>query len=609
MQSAAVEGHGQQSAGPTFPPHAGEGTSTDPASGASPPRPSLPVGVMILLGIQQFAANMLVSFPGVFLPKEIEQMGFQSGVTGLLFACFPVAVFVSSPAWAFLSRKIGKLPIVYVAIVLEGLCGVLFGLAYVMTEEVHHRLAIMFLTRTCQGIAASAAGTLVLAIAMEKARDREAMVSGVSMTFMSLGFVLGPIVGGALYAAGGFALPFVSVGAAVMSVVLLLPCTVGWPCGNRAARAAPGGVGVREPLHAGAGGEGEGGVRSSEGGGEEEEVTLGLRDFLKPVVIFIGMGMSLGSTSIGFLEPTYAQLLESSLLVKDPRLVALLFSLPAIFVVLSASPVGMLADSGVANKVAMMVGGNSGYFLVFASIGPFEPLAELLHLSPGDTGSFVLVCLGMALFGVTYNFAVVPAAAQLIRLVEEGLEERERERGGERSSVEGEGVKEGNRASGAEKGEEERETEAFTLNSQRVTGDSSRSLGEEEGSQETGQTPLETGEAAEGGGSPSRGSALGGTATHEAVVSGVMSMQTGFFAVGEALGPLLGGYAAEVVSVPTGYFFFGSLLLLYAVSLAVVWVCYANRKTTREERPASASDGRRWDVRQLTGVIEPGLQV
>ena len=45
-------------------------------------------------------------------------------------------------------------------------------------------------------------------------------------TFFGLGLIVGPMVGGALYAAGGYYLPFVVLGSALLTTALLTACVL-----------------------------------------------------------------------------------------------------------------------------------------------------------------------------------------------------------------------------------------------------------------------------------------------------------------------------------------------------------------------------------------------
>ena len=85
----------------------------------------------------------------------------------------------------------------------------------------------LFLARAIQGCGTAAANTASWKIVATEFPDKMSTIFGVLETFTGLGFMIGPPLGGALYAARGFLLPFFVVGGnlllCVAGLILTMP--------------------------------------------------------------------------------------------------------------------------------------------------------------------------------------------------------------------------------------------------------------------------------------------------------------------------------------------------------------------------------------------------
>ena len=95
---------------------------------------------------------------------------------------------------------------------IQAVVGITFGfLTYINNTGLF--IGLSYLLRALNGIADVAAWSAVVSILMKLYPTRVAQIMSWTEMFFGLGYMLGPALGSLLYEAGGFLLPFVSVGA------------------------------------------------------------------------------------------------------------------------------------------------------------------------------------------------------------------------------------------------------------------------------------------------------------------------------------------------------------------------------------------------------------
>jgi MFS transporter, DHA1 family, solute carrier family 18 (vesicular amine transporter), member 1/2 len=127
----------------------------------------------------------------------------------LLYGTYAVSVLLLTPLFGYLGARIGVRTTIICGGALTAITTVLFGVA--------ENLALVFAARFCQGAASAAIWTGGLALVAEYYVDARVEMIGYAFTGSTAGSVLGPLIGGVLYRAGGYRLPFV-----VMTVVALI---------------------------------------------------------------------------------------------------------------------------------------------------------------------------------------------------------------------------------------------------------------------------------------------------------------------------------------------------------------------------------------------------
>lgn len=133
------------------------------------------------------------------LPFLVKRFNEDAIAVGLLSAAFALSQFVATPALGALSDRVGRRTVLIISLIGSALGYLVFGLA--------GGLAVMMVGRIIDGVTGANISTAQAALAdvtPEARRSRAFALIGVAMT---LGFVLGPAVGGILGEKAGLGVP------------------------------------------------------------------------------------------------------------------------------------------------------------------------------------------------------------------------------------------------------------------------------------------------------------------------------------------------------------------------------------------------------------------
>ncbi|KAI9476797.1 major facilitator superfamily domain-containing protein [Coemansia mojavensis] len=153
-----------------------------------------------------------------FLPDILQdKLGMSSSSNGLLFGCFGIGVLIGAPVSAYISDrwKIRKWPMI-LGLVGLGATSVLFALSNAYWELIVARLA--------QGISSGITWAIGLGmIADVYPGESMGQAMGIAFSGFTLGYLGGPVLGGAIYSGGGVHAIAIFVGAiAVLDLVFRL---------------------------------------------------------------------------------------------------------------------------------------------------------------------------------------------------------------------------------------------------------------------------------------------------------------------------------------------------------------------------------------------------
>lgn len=190
---------------------------------------------LIVFSIADFCQAICVSLQAPFFPQEAEKKGCTATEYGLVFGIFELTVFIVSP---FLGKHINDLgakkvsgryiqmidslqtlstlQIFNLGIFTTGSCSIMFGFLDKL-ENGTAFIGFSFVIRVIEAIGNSAFLTASFSIIAKEFPENVATMFACLETFFGLGLIVGPSVGGALYAVGGFPAPFISMGACLLS--------------------------------------------------------------------------------------------------------------------------------------------------------------------------------------------------------------------------------------------------------------------------------------------------------------------------------------------------------------------------------------------------------
>ncbi|KAG8192444.1 hypothetical protein JTE90_017974 [Oedothorax gibbosus] len=193
--------------------------------------------IVIALTYTNFWMAASFSLQAPFFPREAELKGATPTQYGFVFSVFELVVIFMSPIYGKLIPRVTPKFLITCGVLVGGLASCAFGcLDYVPAGTWYITLA--FIVRIIEGFGAASLMTASFTIVAATFPDSVATSFSLMETAFGLGLIVGPTIGGALYQAGGFVLPFVLVGGLLLVgcflLLFLLPPTEGErPSGSR----------------------------------------------------------------------------------------------------------------------------------------------------------------------------------------------------------------------------------------------------------------------------------------------------------------------------------------------------------------------------------------
>jgi DHA1 family solute carrier family 18 vesicular amine transporter 1/2 len=231
-------------------------------------------------------------------------------VIGLLFSSFGVTLLTVSIPMGRLSDRIGRRVPLVLALVALATSSLIFGL-------VNH-IAWLFIARLIQGAADAVAWVVGFALVADLyAPEDRGRVLGVVMAGANAGLMVGPTLGGWLYEAGGFVLPFVAVAIAALVLAVMV-----W--------------GARMPPAV---------------GGIE---TLPLLDLVRrPPIAACAAAVAMAAATVSMLEPVVSLWLGTTIALSPSR-IGLVFGAGALVATVCHPIFGRLADRWGGRRLTML---------------------------------------------------------------------------------------------------------------------------------------------------------------------------------------------------------------------------------------------------------------
>lgn len=166
---------------------------------------------LLSLSVADFCTSICVSLQAPFFPHEAHSKGASSTEYGLVFGIYHLSFFISGPLLARKMSKIGTKRVANLGLMVVGICSAIFGLLKGIQGRVPF-IAVAALVRCVE--AAGNAGFLCayFSLVAKEFPDRVAFMFSMVETIFGLGLIAGPSIGAILYQAGGYTLPFVTMG-------------------------------------------------------------------------------------------------------------------------------------------------------------------------------------------------------------------------------------------------------------------------------------------------------------------------------------------------------------------------------------------------------------
>ncbi|XP_059490056.1 MFS-type transporter SLC18B1-like [Neocloeon triangulifer] len=332
---------------------------------------------IVIIGSVHFGSAICISLQAPFYPQEAESKGGTATEYGLVFGIFELTAFLSSPLFGQFLPITGAKRTLNCGIVVAALCSIFFGL---LDNFKSHDwfIGLSFAIRIVESLGASAALTAAFAITAAVFPDCVATIFATLEVFYGVGYIAGPTIGGFLFVAGGYVLPFVVMGSVLLLVGVLIYFVL------------PANVGQETP-------------NSNES--TSANTKCGVFSILKiPAVLIDSMCIVSASSSMGFysalLEPHLRQFNLTEIWMSG------MFVLSGAMYAISAPIIGFLCDRNVSPKLLSLIG-CAAVFVGCLLVGP-APFF-------GIKATLTLAIVGLVIHGTGLALMLVSCFIDAIR--------------------------------------------------------------------------------------------------------------------------------------------------------------------------------------------------
>ncbi|TRY83492.1 hypothetical protein DNTS_016225 [Danionella cerebrum] len=175
---------------------------------------------VIAMASINFSSMICYSILGPFFPNEAKKKGVSQAMIGLIFGIYALCTLVGSLVLGKYIVQIGAKFMIVAGLFMSSGCTILFGFLDRVSDETVF-IVLCFITRCINAVGFSAAITASFAVSAKVFPDNIATVLGFMEIFTGLGLILGPPLGGWLYQAFGYEIPFVFTGCLLFATVPL----------------------------------------------------------------------------------------------------------------------------------------------------------------------------------------------------------------------------------------------------------------------------------------------------------------------------------------------------------------------------------------------------
>ncbi|XP_077990766.1 MFS-type transporter SLC18B1-like [Glandiceps talaboti] len=322
--------------------------------------------ILLSMCLANLSDFLMYSVLAPFFPTEAQHKGASTFEVGLIFGVYAFVVFVCSPLFGKLIPIIGAKTVFLTGSLVGGSTCVIFGFLNRVPSGTMF-VALCFVVRIFEAIGAAASSVGAYSIIAKTFRHNIATAFGTIEIFCGLGLMIGPPVGGALYQAGGYTLPFIVWGVFTILIVIvnffLVP-------NDRGPSQRPGSI---------------------------------IQLLKIPPVIMTSICVLVGFMGISFLDPTLADHLSQFDL--STTQIGLMFLINSGTYAISAFLWGWLTDKYNIPKLLMLIG-NLASIAGYLYVGP----SPLLYME----SSLPVTAVALVMLGLSLAASVLPTFNEMI---------------------------------------------------------------------------------------------------------------------------------------------------------------------------------------------------
>ncbi|XP_064652548.1 MFS-type transporter SLC18B1-like [Lineus longissimus] len=337
------------------------------------------------LALTNFAAMFCLSVMAPFFPQLARTVGVSGTISGWIFGVFALVQFLTSPLFGKLVPRVGAWLLYQAGLFLAAGCTVLFGfVSYIPRDDGGTVFVVFcFMLRIFMALGCTALATASFAITGHEFADYASIMFGILETFAGVGLMVGPAIGGFLYAAWGFPLPFIVIG-----VVMFLILILNWIL-------LPGGI---------------------EDAGLDVKSTPVIKLLRIPSILLVCLSLVVSASIWAILDPILEPHLQEFQLGSE--LLGLLFLLMSASYAISSPLWGWLSEKTPDSKIVVVIGFiGSGFSLFLLAPSP------LLGFAEGENILWLNI-VALLFLGVTISMAVIPTFESVLDSAElAGLED------------------------------------------------------------------------------------------------------------------------------------------------------------------------------------------
>ena len=163
-----------------------------------------------------------------FFPLYAKNKGMSRNAVSMIFTSFSIANLLMSMIAGSLASAFGRRAVLIWGVLQVSGAGCLIGFTPEMAQDDITLMCWLFTGgRALQGAGVALARLSIFAVLSDAFPDNRGLIIGSAVSMIALGFMIGPPVGGGLYALAGFRLPFVFL--SVLCPVCTAPMLLLWP--------------------------------------------------------------------------------------------------------------------------------------------------------------------------------------------------------------------------------------------------------------------------------------------------------------------------------------------------------------------------------------------